>query len=187
MFLLELDFMLDKSGRYVHLNPIFYLLGVRGDIAEGVIGFLKRHQDEYDEFIDLVRTGHYDHGKRNPGAPEPGSGVTMKFIADYIASIAKRVDITDEFLRGELLGIPVDDDEYQETLAVHSQAWLEDQEKEFNLLKPEIDREREKGLDFYLFYIENYIYPDYIIWHLFDDFIKTNKDNDFCLIMMPSS
>ena len=152
---------------------------------EGVTGFLKRHQDEYDEFIDLVRTGYFGPKKRNPGAPEPGSGVTMAFIAAYFVD-AERVDMTDETLRREL-HVPdkTDADDYQEILAVHSQAWIDERESLFNEMKPRMEREREKDLDFYLVVIETGVYPGDIIWSLFNDFITTESEDDFCLILIP--
>ena len=151
---------------------------------EGVVGFLKRHQKEYDEFIDLVRTGYFGPKKRNPGAPEPGSGVTMAFLADYFVD-AERVDMTDETLRKEL-HIPdkADDDDYQEILEVHSQAWIDERESLFDLMKPLMEREREKELDFFLVIIEICEYPGNIIWSLFNNFINIDSDHDFCLLLI---
>jgi hypothetical protein len=107
-------------------------------------------------------------------------------IAEYFVD-AERVDMTDETLRKEL-HVPdkVDADDYQETLAVHSQAWIDERESLFDLMKPLMNREREKGLDFYLAVIETCVYPGDIIWHLFNDFIKTESDDDFCLILIPN-
>jgi len=52
-------------------------------------------------------------------------------------------------------------------------------------MKPIMDREREKGLDVFIVVIDTTVYPGDFIWHLFNDFIKTESDDDFCLILIP--
>ena len=84
----------------------------------------------------------------------------MAFIADYFVRIAERVDMTDETIRRELFT-----------------------DSNYNSSKPDIDREREKGLDFFTVTIDVSVYPGNYIWRLFNDFIKIHSDDDFCLIL----